>query len=276
MAKNVELAEDWEKYLDTTLKKMQNGKLEYGTSMAMMFMQNSLSGKNYPNMKQLVVDEAQDYYPLHFKILSSLFPNARFTVLGDVNQTIEKESGLELYEEISKILNKKSSALITLNKGFRCSYEISKFSENFLETKFPVEAFDRHSKEPQITKASSQKDLVQKIAANIHSCKEDGCESIAVICKTMERAKELHSQIKNFVECKVVSDHSNSISGVSIIPIYLAKGLEFDAAILDEVNNANYHSPLDKKLLYVCSTRPLHRLDVFYSGKPSKFIKELT
>ena len=71
----------------------------------------------------------------------------------------------------------------------------------------------------------------------------------------------------------MVSDHSKGISGVSILPLYLAKGLEFDAAILDEVNVENYHTPLDKKLLYVCSTRPLHRLDVFYTGQASPFLK---
>ena len=275
MAKNVTLPEKWESYLDAALAAMEQGKLEYGASLALMLLKNSLSGGNYANIKQVVVDEAQDYYPLHFKVLGNLFPNARFTVLGDVNQTIEKEADLDFYEQVAKSLNKKTSALIILNKGFRCSYEISKFSENFLETKFPVEAFDRHGKEPQITKASGQKDLAQKIAAAVHSCKEDGCESIAVICKTMERAKALHQQIKGFVECKVVSDHSSSISGVSILPLYLAKGLEFDAAILDEVTAENYHSPLDKKLLYVCSTRPLHRLEVFYTGKPSPFIKNI-
>ena len=273
MAKGITLPADWEMYLDTALQSMKQQKLEYGASIAMMYLKNGLAGMNYPHIKQVVVDEAQDYYPLHFHILGSLFPNARFTVLGDINQTIEKEASLSLYDEFASALNRKSSALITLNKGFRCSYEISRFSERFLETSFPVEAFDRHGKEPQIVKAKDHADMAKKIAASIHSCKEDGCESIAVICKTMERAQELYSEIKSFVECKVVSDHSKGISGVSILPLYLAKGLEFDAAILDEVNVENYHTPLDKKLLYVCSTRPLHRLDVFYTGQASPFLK---
>lgn len=273
MAKGLALPHNWEQHLDATLSAMNQKKLEYGTALALMYLKQGLSGGSYPHIKQVVVDEAQDYYPLHFQILASLFPNARFTVLGDVNQAIEKEASLSIYDEFSKALNKKSSALITLNKGFRCSYEISKFSERFLETRFPVEAFDRHGKEPEVVKAKDSTDLAKKIAAAVHSCKEDGCESIAIICKTMERAQKLFSEIKSFVDCKVVSDHSKGISGVSILPLYLAKGLEFDAAILDEVNVENYHSPLDKKLLYVCSTRPLHRLDVFYTGKPSPFLK---
>lgn len=275
MAKGCTLPENWELYLDTALSSMEKGLLEYGSSLALMYLKSNLSGVSYAHIKQVVIDEAQDYYPLHLSILGSLFPHARFTILGDVNQTIEKKASLSIYDDFAAVLNRKSSALITLNKGFRCSYEISKFSEHFLETPFPVEAFDRHGKEPQIFKANGSADLAKKIAASIHSCKEDGCASVAVICKTMERAKELYEEIKGFVECRLVSDHSKGISGVSILPLYLAKGLEFDAAILDEVNEEHYHSPLDKKLLYVCTTRPLHRLDVFYSGKASPFIKEL-
>ncbi len=275
MAKGVALPENWQEHLSVTLEQMDKKQLEYGASLALMYLKSGLSGNSYPHIKQVVVDEAQDYYPLHFEILGKLFPNARFTVLGDVNQTIEKEADLSIYDDFAAALGKKSSALITLNKGFRCSYEISKFSENFLETKFPVEAFDRHGKEPVIVKASSLSDMAKQIAGTIHSCKEEGFASIAVICKTMERAKVLYEEIKGFVDCRLVSDHSKGISGVSILPLYLAKGLEFDAAILDQVNEENYHSPLDKKLLYVCSTRPLHRLDLFYTGKASPFIENL-
>lgn len=275
MARELTLPEDWENHLSAAVTAMDEGLLEYGASIALMDLKIRLSGSNYPDIRQVVVDEAQDYYPLHFRILASLFPNARFTVLGDINQTIEKEAGPDFYDQVSAALDKKSAALITLNKGFRCSYEISRFSEHFLETRYPVEAFDRHGKEPQITKAANQKELSREIAAAIHSCKEDGCQSIAIICKTMERAKKLRQQMKDLVDCKVITDHSSSISGVTILPLYLAKGLEFDAAILDEVNEENYHSPLDKKLLYVCSTRPLHRLEVFYTGKPSPFLKEM-
>ncbi len=275
MSRGIILPENWEEQLQFTRDLMDKKELEYGASLALMYLKNGLSGSTYSHIKQVVVDEAQDYYPLHFEILGKLFPNARFTVLGDVNQTIEKEADLSIYNDFSAALGKKSSALITLNKGFRCSYEISKFSENFLETQFPVEAFDRHGKEPQIIKATSLSDMNKQIAAAVHSCKEEGFASIAVICKTMERAKALYEDIRGFVDCRVVTDHSKGISGVSILPIYLAKGLEFDAVILDQVNEENYHSSLDKKLLYVCSTRPLHRLDVFFTGKASPFIENL-
>ncbi len=274
MADGLKLPDDWEEYVNAAAKAMSEGHLGYGVSLSLLYLKNRFSGNSFPAIRQVVVDEAQDYDPLHFHLLASLFPNARFTILGDVNQTIEKEVSSHFYEETAKALGRDSSLLLTMNKGFRCSWEINKFSEQFLETPFPVESFDRHGPQPQIHNASSQKDLVKQLAASIHSCKQDGFSSIAVICKTMERANQLQQKLAPYVECKVISDHSNTISGVSILPLYLAKGLEFDAVMIDEANAENYHTNFDKKLLYVCSTRPLHRLELFYTGTLSPLISE--
>jgi len=54
------------------------------------------------------------------------------------------------------------------------------------------------------------------------------------------------------------------------MPMYLAKGLEFEAVIIANADDKSfpadsYHS----KLLYVGSTRALHRLSILYQGKPS-------
>lgn len=273
LAHEISLPENWETHLNDTLEQWEQGKLEYGTALALMYLKQRLAGSSAPQIKQVVVDEAQDYYPLHFHILGTLFPNARFTVLGDVNQSIEKEAKLSLYDDFASALKKKSSALILLNKGFRCSYEISKFSERFLDTPFPVEAFDRHGPEPIVKQSSSEEELVHDIAEAVQRCQKGGCESVAVICKTSERCRELFKQLNDLLPCQLVTDHSKGVSGVSILPLHLAKGLEFDAAILDEVNESNYHSALDKKLLYVCSTRPLHRLELYYTGQASPFLK---
>ena len=52
-----------------------------------------------------------------------------------------------------------------------------------------------------------------------------------------------------------------------------SKGIEFDYVIIPFVDEVNYHSPLDRNMLYVASTRALHELDILYEGKKSKFLK---
>lgn len=56
------------------------------------------------------------------------------------------------------------------------------------------------------------------------------------------------------------------------MPIYAAKGLEFDAVLVHGVDDVNYCTELDRRLLYVACTRALHRLSLYYVGKVNRFI----
>ena len=51
----------------------------------------------------------QDYYPLQFEIFRLLFSNAKFTILGDMKQTLAKNEDISFYEQIQDILKKKKS-----------------------------------------------------------------------------------------------------------------------------------------------------------------------
>lgn len=79
--------------------------------------------------------------------------------------------------------------------------------------------------------------------------------------------------MKNKIDIKIISrDEKVDLNGTFIIPIYLSKGLEFDSVLICSVSNDNYYTEDDKKLLYIASTRALHRLNLFYTGKISNFL----
>lgn len=61
-------------------------------------------------------------------------------------------------------------------------------------------------------------------------------------------------------------------AGAYIMPIYMAKGLEFDAAFVYGVSGNRYSTQDDRKLLYVACTRPLHRLYLYHTGEISPLI----
>ena len=62
-------------------------------------------------------------------------------------------------------------------------------------------------------------------------------------------------------------------AGISVVPSYLAKGLEFDCVIIANVNIEKYsNSSLDIKLLYVAITRAMSKLDIFYIDKISNIL----
>ena len=65
-------------------------------------------------------------------------------------------------------------------------------------------------------------------------------------------------------------------SGISVVPSYLAKGLEFDCVIISNANEEKYtYSSLDIKLLYVTITRAMSKLDIFYTGEITGLLKNI-
>ncbi|MCE5222272.1 MAG: ATP-binding domain-containing protein [Clostridium sp.] len=160
-----------------------------------------------------------------------------------------------------------------MNKSFRCSYEISKFSNNFLNENIQIESFERHEEEPKVIKADTIYDLDEKIVNNIYNYKELNYTSIAVLCKSMSECKTVYNRLKDKINIKIISGDNESINGVMLIPIYMAKGLEFDCVLVYDANSRKYKTGFDKRLLYIASTRALHKLILFYTGSKSKYLE---
>jgi DNA helicase-2/ATP-dependent DNA helicase PcrA len=57
------------------------------------------------------------------------------------------------------------------------------------------------------------------------------------------------------------------MNDVVIMPVYFAKGLEFDAALIYNAGSGNYCCEEERLLLYTACTRALHILCIYYSGK---------
>lgn len=62
---------------------------------------------------------------------------------------------------------------------------------------------------------------------------------------------------------------------VTVLPLALTKGLEFDAVILYNPNEDCYADcDRDAKLLYVAVTRALHELHIVYTGELCKLLSD--
>ncbi|KUO70475.1 MAG: hypothetical protein APF77_05585 [Clostridia bacterium BRH_c25] len=215
----------------------------------------------------------RDYYPMHFEILSLLFSKSRYTVLGDINQTIEKQEGLSLYDQFGRILNKKSSTLITIDKSFRCTSEILEYSAKFLDHGFKINSFSRKGDTPAVYAAHDLSVLDDMVISEIISCREKNYESIGLICKTEKDAASMYEHLKDKVDIQLIKiDGKADLRGVFIIPVYLSKGLEFDAVLICDADSDHYNTEDDKKLLYIACTRALHRLNLFYTGAVSPLL----
>lgn len=263
-----------EDILDRTLENLDNNFLSYDDAAVLAYLKLKIYGTNrYKNIKQVVIDEAQDYYPLQYEIFNCLFSHSKFTILGDINQTLEKQENLSFYEQIRKILNKKKSSLITMDKSFRCTNEILKFSLQFIEQRPDIKSFNRNGEEPHIYVAPDRLSFQTMLLEEVKTCQELGYRTIGLICKTEKNSKFLHFSLKDSLDVALIKNGSDTdLQGVFIIPVYMSKGLEFDAVLLCDANASNYYSEDDKNLLYITCTRALHRLNLFCMGEVSPLL----
>lgn len=277
LAGELPLPEAIDEILDATNKRLKMGSdAAYEDALGMAYLK--LKIKAHPSnvgIKQVVIDEAQDYAPMHFELLDILFHQSRYTVLGDINQTIGKQADLSLYEEFSKILKKKHAALITMDKSFRCTNQILTYSSNFISKESDIKSFNREGEKPQVIKALDVAQLDHLLLSEIETCRDKNLKTIAIITKTAAQAQMLYTRLKEKTKIQLIKDAEEAdLNGVTVLPIYISKGLEFDAVFICDVDNENYVVEDDKKLLYVACTRALHRLMLFYMGDKSPFVPD--
>ena len=257
-----------------TKENLEADSLYYDDAIAIAYLYLKIYGTNkYKNITQVVIDEAQDYYTLQYEIFNSLFSNAKFTILGDMKQTLAKKEDISFYEQIQKILNKKKSSLIMLDKSFRCTNEILNFSLKFIEQSSQIKSFNRNGDSPKVYIADNSEIFIDEIVKEIKLCQEKGFQSICLICKTEKNSTYLFNKIKHKLDIQLIKNGSVSdLQGVFILPVYMSKGLEFDTVLICDADSQNYHDEDDKNLLYVACTRALHKLSLFCENEVSPLI----
>lgn len=274
LSKGLELPKNIEQIIWETSMGLEKGYISYEDCAPLIYIKLKIEGNdNFSNIRQLVIDEAQDYYPIQYNVFRLLFKGARYTVLGDFNQTLERNGDKSIYDNIEKILNKRKSVKMSMSKGYRSSFEINNFNKRFLNSNQEVTSFKRHEAEPIVIFKNNQEVLDRDIVKDIEYYYKQGYDSVAIICKTNQQAREIEERLKDLIDVKVLNeDYTKIEKGTLIVPSYLAKGLEFDVVLVYDVSNVNYKTEFDRRLLYIACTRALHRLKIYFTGEKSRLL----
>ena len=98
-------------------------------------------------------------------------------------------------------------------------------------------------------------------------------KTICVICKDMKEIRDLQKESKILASFEVLDEEKEMTDSKNLMnTIINSKGVEFDVVIIPFSSDENYHSELDRNLLYVASTRALHNLYFISDKKPSRFL----
>ncbi|MFF2887745.1 RNA polymerase recycling motor HelD [Paenibacillus sp. NPDC057967] len=271
------LSGEWSRISAITLERLEAGIMPYEDATPYSYLKEKLEGfRTHTTVRHLFIDEAQDYSEFQYRYLKRLFPNSKFTLLGDFNQSIFAHSGTgEIFHTISALFEQGETERITLYRSYRSTRQIVEFASRIIEGGERIEPFNRNGVEPTFTQAASQEALPAVIAERLRLLEKAGYESVAIICKTAEEAKRISEQMApvypglRLIEKETVTFEKGNV----IIPSYLAKGVEFDGVIISDASQQVYSRESERKLFYTACTRAMHELHLCYTGQLTPFLK---
>ena len=241
------------------IKVLNNKKfMKYEDACLFVYMKGLLEGFDYRGLiKEVVIDEAQDYSYLQYKIIRNIFKRSSFTILGDINQTINPYYKYQSLEILSNLFP--SPKYLELSKTYRSSEEIVEHTNKILGLNH-VSAIRNNTNHPVIIK--EEINIKEQLLKDIKDLKEKG-SSLAIITKTDNEAHYLYELIKDEVNISLLETNSKNFKrDLVIVPSYVSKGLEFDNVIV-YTKKDNTYTYDERYLYYVACTRCQHQLIIY-------------
>ena len=241
------------------LNKLDEKTISFEDACLFVYMKSLLHflGNDY-QIEQTIIDEAQDYNKLQYILLKKILKKSKFTILGDINQTINPYYEYNSLEDLKEVFE--GSTYLELTKTYRSSPEIIEHTNKILNLNL-VSAIRRDTKIPVIFR--NKDNYKEQMIYDIETLQKK-CKSIAIITKTDTEAIDIYKKLKPTLEelTLITSGSKNFNRKLIVIPSYMAKGLEFDASIIYTDKN-NKYKPEEKYLYYVACTRSQHYLIIY-------------
>lgn len=271
----------WSEICQQTKKKLDQNELFYEDATPYLCLKELIEGvRTNTEIRHVFVDEGQDYSAFQYEYLKKLFPRARMTVLGDFGQAIFTQSTKLQGDDspLVRLYDDDKTSLIRLVRSYRSTWEIVEFTKELLSEESEIVPFDRRGPKPLLARIEGGEKRDAQILKDIAALQAEGYDSIAVITKTAAESRTALEalQAQGSGELQLITKETVQFDkGVMIIPVYLAKGIEFDAVLIYEASSQAYSRDNDRKLLYTACTRAMHQLSLYSTGDWTPFMEEM-
>lgn len=210
------------------------------------------------DIRHVVIDEAQDYNTLQFRVIKELTKCSSMTIVGDTNQRLVPFDGKIAMTGLKDVFKDFDLEEYSLEKSYRSTREIMEFANGYLKEN-KVVPLVRQGDKVEVLTFSDNGELEAIVKNKLKEYKEKDYESIAIICKDLKTIEAIGEPLRKNLHIKVMEDEYQIFTaGTVMMPSYYAKGLEFDAVILLE--DGTVEEGNDENIKYVMSTRALHNL----------------
>lgn len=247
---------EYSKYKD----KVNDKYLYYEDACIFLYIKSLLVGFNTNHViKEIVIDEAQDYNKLQYLIIKKTFKTSNYTILGDTNQTINPYYKYDSLEELTSIFE--SSKYITLTKTYRSTGKIIDYTNKILGLNHVTAIRNDKASDIIFRNNITKNDFLTDIN-NLKTISK----SIAIITKNDKEAEKVYNMLKDDLDIMLIDGFGHIKRDLVVVPSYVVKGLEFDSVIIYTDTNNKYQEK-DKYLFYVACTRAQHNLIIYNNSK---------
>jgi hypothetical protein len=221
--------------------------------------------KRTPSLAHVVVDEAQDLSPMECRAIGRRCATGSATVLGDIAQGTTPWA-TPSWQQLLANLGKEDAGLRVLDTGYRVPRQILDFASRLLGHIAPGLAPARSVRQDAgslMIIAAPDSSLPGALSA---ACADamDRPGSAAVIAAD-DQVAELSAMLGRSGLPHSVLDADAATGQLTLVPVTLAKGLEFDQAIVVEPARIAAAESRGLHRLYVALTRAVSRLTVLHA-----------
>ncbi|MDE1548681.1 RNA polymerase recycling motor HelD [Jeotgalibaca caeni] len=267
-------SESWDEHALLVAESLKEKKLGLDDMTAfyglILQMRGLLKQETY---QYICIDEVQDFTPFQLQLLKDLYPRARYVMAGDLNQNIWQNKLAT--KELGTIFEEEEMEEHLLLTSYRSTKEIMAFADQFASLSDRTAKPIRSRMKPTVWFEKSP-EFRSKLEKTVQEHVARG-ERIAILTPNLSGIEAYSEQLNEWgIEHQVINQEDDFLSHqVIIMPIGLAKGLEFDIVIAvgtDEVL-AFVQEESRQQIWYTIFSRAMHQLYVVVSDKESKLLE---
>jgi DNA helicase IV len=218
----------------------------------------------------IVVDEAQDLTPMQLRMLNRRSISGSMTVVGDIAQATGHRAPSGWDEILEHLPSRRAARVVELSVNYRTPAEIMELAGRVLAEAAPHLRRPRSVRstdmQPRIVRAD-RSELSAAVADAVRAeATRVGPGTRAVICPPSLR-DELSDGMRAAGLDFGTPEDDGLDAGVTLVPVDIVKGLEFDGIVVVEPSAIVAEAPQGLRALYVALTRATKVLTVVHADE---------